>query len=72
MTVVIAIHCIVVEIDTKVLRQGEFKLKGKKPEEVAFTFWKQIKRESSLELQLQKVLCEGEEITGLVRKLEEL
>jgi hypothetical protein len=58
--------------DNKVHRRGEFQLKGKQPEEAAWEFWKWIKREHPWEVELEKVLCEGENITEEVKKLEQI
>lgn len=54
-----------------VYRKGNFPLKGKKPEEVAFQFWKEIKKESPFECSLDKVVLDvNEEITEKVFALE--
>jgi hypothetical protein len=70
MTVIIQIHYRVIEVDIRVYRKGAFQLKGKKREEVAHEFWRWIKRQRSLEVELEKVICEDKDITELVRKLE--
>jgi hypothetical protein len=70
MTVIIQIHYVVIDPDIRAYRKGAFPLKGKKREDVAYEFWRWIKRQSSLELELEQVLCEKEDITELVRKLE--
>ena len=70
-TVILRIFYITPDADgAKTLRQGEFPLKGKKPEEVAYQWWKDIKREYFLELHLYKVMCEDKDITDLVKALE--
>jgi hypothetical protein len=51
-----------------VLQQGEFYLKGKKPEEIAFNWWKQIQREVYTD-ELISVEVNGEDITEKVRDL---
>jgi hypothetical protein len=71
MSVLLEVHYIAVEVGSKIMRRGEFKLKGKKKEEVALKFWKWIKRQYFIEMELEKVKCDGEDITGLVRKLLE-
>ncbi|MDQ6598897.1 hypothetical protein [Bacillus salipaludis] len=43
MNVSIKLHFI--SNENKVMRRGEFPLRRKRPEEVTFLFWKQIKRE---------------------------
>jgi hypothetical protein len=69
MNVLLVIHYIAIEIDNTVMRRGEFRLNGKSREEVALKWWKDIKRESYLELELEKVLCDGDDITKLVTEL---
>jgi hypothetical protein len=68
-TVVIAIHYISLEFEQRVFQKGEFKLRGKSIEQVAFEFWRRIKKESSRTLELEKVLCDGEDITEKVKEL---
>lgn len=68
MNVVIHIHYIA--NDMGVLRRGSFPLKSRNPEEVAYEWWKQIKRESYVNLELDKVIADGEDITQLVKELE--
>jgi hypothetical protein len=69
-TVVIAIYYLSVDSGTNILQRGEFKLRGKKPEEVALGFWRQIQREMPVEVVLVKATCDGDEITDLVKELE--
>jgi hypothetical protein len=66
----IQIHYIETESKIKVLQRGSFPLKGKKQEQVAYKWWKQIRRESSMNLELEKVIANGEDITELVKELE--
>ncbi|WP_419954762.1 hypothetical protein ACN6MT_03115 [Neobacillus niacini] len=56
--------------DNSVLRKGNFPLKNKKPEEVAYDFWKWIKREHPYPCKLEKVISNGEDLTQLVKNLE--
>ncbi|OIK17209.1 hypothetical protein BIV60_00535 [Bacillus sp. MUM 116] len=56
--------------ENKVMRRGEFPLRRKRPEEVAFEFWKQIKREMPFDGELVRVKASGEDITELVMELE--
>jgi hypothetical protein len=56
--------------DNSVLRRGNFPLKIRKPEEVAFEFWKLIKKEHPYECELEKVIANGEDVTQLVKNLE--
>ncbi|MEH7082974.1 hypothetical protein V7139_09605 [Neobacillus drentensis] len=69
-------NVIIVEIhykaDSRALQTGNFPLKGRKPEKVALDFWKQIKRDMSHNVQLEKVIANGDQdITQLVMELEE-
>jgi hypothetical protein len=45
-------------------------LRGKKPEAVAFNWWKQIRKEMPYWPELVKVMCDGEDITEKVMELE--
>ena len=57
---------------SRATRSDSFQLRGKKPEEVALSFWKQIKRELSYRAELEKVIMNGDQnITQLVQELEE-
>lgn len=56
--------------DNSVLRRGSYPLKNRKPEEVAYEFWKWIKKEHPYSCELEKVIANGEDITQLVKKLE--
>lgn len=68
MNVLIQIHYITNE--NKVFQRGTFPLKGKKPEEVSLAFWNRIKREHPYECELEKVICDGEDITEAMLKLK--
>jgi hypothetical protein len=68
MNVVISIHYITNE--NKVLRRGSFPVQRKTSEEVALDFWKWIKKEHPYECEIEKVLCDGEDITEKVKELE--
>jgi hypothetical protein len=52
--------------DSSVLRRGNFPLKGKVAEKVAYDFWKWIKGEHDFHCELEKVVCDGEDITEKV------
>lgn len=54
----------------KILQQGEFRIGKKKVEEVAFEFWKQIKRSLPYGGELEKVVAGDEDITEKVMELE--
>jgi hypothetical protein len=54
---------------SKILQGGSFLLKGRKPEKVAFDWWTQIQREMNVD-RLEQVLCDGEDITQLVKNMD--
>jgi hypothetical protein len=54
----------------KVLQRGSFPLRGKNKVEVAFTWWKQIRREMPFGGVLERVIADGEVITEKVKELE--
>jgi hypothetical protein len=60
-----------ISCDSKILQQGSFPLRGRKREEVAFEFWKQIRRYMPYGGELARVRADGEDITELVKKLDE-
>ncbi|MFD0825879.1 hypothetical protein ACT8ZR_09390 [Neobacillus sp. M.A.Huq-85] len=57
--------------DSKVMQRGEFPLRRRKPEEVAFEWLKQIKREMPFYEELVKVKVNEEDITELVKEIDE-
>jgi hypothetical protein len=57
--------------DTKILQRGTFPLRGRSPAWVALEWWKHLKKEMSYHAVLDKVFCNGEEITEQVKELEE-
>lgn len=57
--------------ENEVLQSGSFPLQGKRSEEVAYNWWKQIRREMPYWPMLEKVIADGEDITELVRGLDE-
>ncbi|SDM16905.1 hypothetical protein [Bacillus sp. OK048] len=67
MNVIIEIHY---AASSRTYQKGEFRLKGQKSEKIALDFWKQIKKELSYRAALEKVLCNGDDITQLVKDLE--
>lgn len=69
MTVLIQIHY---KADARVSQAASFHLKGRKPEQVAFLWWKQIKKEMSYLVELEKVIADNQDITQLVIDLEKL
>jgi hypothetical protein len=69
MTVTIDIHY--TASSSRALQSGSFPLRGKKPEMVAYDFWRQIKKVMSYRAELEKVIINGNnDITELVKGLE--
>jgi hypothetical protein len=69
MNVTIEIHYIASY--TKSMQAGSFPLRGRRPEQVALDWWKQIKKEMSYHAKLEKVIMNGDQdITELVKELE--
>jgi hypothetical protein len=56
--------------DIGILQRGTFPLKNRQPKEVAFQWWKQIKKEIPID-NLEKVLCNGEDITEIIQGMEQ-
>jgi hypothetical protein len=69
MNITIRIIYAAIEVESKSMRSGSFPLKGRKPEQVAYEFWKWIQKEEPLELELEKVIVDAEDITELVKSL---
>ncbi|MFJ5762753.1 hypothetical protein ACIQAA_27215 [Neobacillus sp. NPDC093182] len=56
---------------SKCAQHGSFQSKGRKPEFIAYHWWKQIKKEMSYHAELEKVLVDGDkDITEIVNVLE--
>jgi hypothetical protein len=68
MNVFIQIHY---KAESRGSQQASFPLKGRKIEQVALEWWKQIQKEMSYQLELENIIADGEEITQLVKELEE-
>jgi len=56
--------------DNKVMQRGSFPLRRRKPEVVAYDWFKEIRREMPFGAELEKVIADGEDITELVKELE--
>ncbi|WHY76214.1 hypothetical protein QNH20_19100 [Neobacillus sp. WH10] len=69
MTVIIQIHYTSIA-DTDGYQKKAIPLRGKSPEQAAYEFWKWIKRENPLKVEIKQVLCEKEDITEMVLELE--
>ena len=68
MSVVIEIHYI---SDSRALQIGTFPLRGRKPEQIALEFWKQIQKNMSHRAEIEKIIVDGDQdITQLVKDLE--
>ncbi|MEH7490820.1 hypothetical protein [Neobacillus niacini] len=68
MTVLIQIHYI--SNDNKILRKGEFQLRGKSKHMAAYEFWRWIKKEHPYPCDIEKILCDGEDITEKVIEMD--
>jgi hypothetical protein len=55
----------------KAYQTGCLPLRGKTPEKIALEWWRQINREMSYHADLEKVIANGEDITQLVKDLED-
>jgi hypothetical protein len=55
---------------TKVMQRASFPVKRRKHEEIAFEWFKQIRREMPWGAELVKVLCNEEDLTELVKELD--
>jgi hypothetical protein len=67
---------ITIEIHYKALSNGSrcgiFQLKGRKPETIAYQFWKEINKDMSYRAKLEKVLVNGnQDISESVIRLED-
>jgi hypothetical protein len=66
---------VVIRIDyiasSKVSQTGSFPLRRRTKEQVALEWWKNLKKETSYRAKLDKVFADGNDITDLVKDLEE-
>jgi hypothetical protein len=69
MNVLIVVHFI--SSDNKVMQRGSFPLLRKTKEQVAFEWWKKIRRDMPYGGELEKVLADGEDITEKVKELDQ-
>lgn len=70
MNIVVQIYYIAEGI--KLLQRGSFPARGRKPEKVAFDWWRELKREMPVEIQLEKVIVDGEDITEKVKEMKKI
>jgi hypothetical protein len=57
--------------DSKISQSASLVLKGRRAEQVALQWWKELKREMSYRAELEVVTADGKDITQLVKDLEE-
>ncbi|MEH7093920.1 hypothetical protein [Neobacillus vireti] len=67
MNITIEIHY---KADSKLMQRSSFPARGRKPEQVAYQFWKDIKKEMPYNVELEEVLAAGEDVTQQVKELE--
>jgi hypothetical protein len=67
MNITIEIHY---KADSKLMQRASFPLRGRKPDRVAYEFWKSIKKEMPYPVVLEEVLAAGEDVTDLVKDFE--
>lgn len=70
MNVVIQIHYKATELGNKLLQRGSFPARGRKPEKVAYDWWRDIKKEMPVDIELEKVIIDGEDQTEKIKKIE--
>jgi hypothetical protein len=56
--------------ENKVLMSDSFSLRGKKREVAPYDWFKQIRREMPFGANLEKVICDGEDIPELVQEID--
>jgi hypothetical protein len=61
----------ITENENRITQQGSFPQKGRTHEEVAYEFWRMIKREMPSEIFIERVMADGVEITDKVKEIEE-
>jgi hypothetical protein len=67
MNITIEIHY---QATSKLMQRASFPSRGRRPEYIAFQFWKEIKKEMPYNVGLEEVLAAGEDITQKVKELE--
>ncbi|WP_066317027.1 hypothetical protein [Bacillus sp. FJAT-29814] len=68
MNVTIELHYISAE--TKIMQGGSFPLRRRKPEQVAYEFWREIRNRMPYGGEIEKVIIDGEDRTEQVKILE--
>ncbi|OIK13005.1 hypothetical protein BIV60_15115 [Bacillus sp. MUM 116] len=57
--------------NNRISQKRSFVLRGKKPEQVAFEFWQQLRTEMPYHADLEKVIANGDQdLTEVVKELE--
>jgi hypothetical protein len=57
--------------NSRISQKGSFRLRGKKPEHVAFEFWQQLRTKLPYYIELERIIVNGhQEITELVKEIE--
>ena len=67
MNITIEIHF---KADSKLMQRASFPLRGRRPERIAYEFWKSIKKGMPYLVELEEVHAANEDITELVKELE--
>jgi hypothetical protein len=67
MNITIEIHYI---SSSKIMQRASFPLRGRRPEQIAYEFWKSIKKEIPYPVELDEVFAAGEDVTDHVKELE--
>lgn len=70
MCVIKEIFYMATENETKVSQKGSFRLKGKNRVQTALDWWRKIKKEMQVDIELEKVTADGTDITEQVIKLQ--
>ncbi|PFP30748.1 hypothetical protein COJ96_04210 [Bacillus sp. AFS073361] len=56
---------------SRLMQRGSFPLKGRRPEQVALAFWKEIRKQMSNRAELERAIVNGDQdITELVADIE--
>lgn len=66
----VAIQIYFTSNENEVLRRNSVPARGKSKEQLAFEWWRQIKREMPYGAELQKVIADGEDITEIIKEKE--
>ncbi|OLS39155.1 hypothetical protein [Bacillus sp. MRMR6] len=67
MSILIEVHYI--SSESKIMRRGSFPLRGKSKEQVALSWWKEIKREMPYGAELEILKIDGEDVTEVIKEM---